>query len=254
MKFLLSVLLLSLNIGCVQDVSSSSSSSSTSTTIKDSFEGWFQTPTTLDIQDPEAREEFIKKLTPVPESLKTNFYVILDGSSSMDSSSCAGGSTKEKVAKKALEEFSKILPKDFNLGLMAFDKTGITERLPLGVNNRGNFIQALNRVGANSGTPLHSSIKEGLKRLAIQANKQSGYGEYHLVLVTDGDPSIGEDPTTIVRYITKNTPVVVHTLGFCIGSGHVLNTDLVNYKKATSPDELVKGLKEVITETSTFSL
>ena len=46
---------------------------------------------------------------------------------------------------------------------------------------------------------------------------QLGYGEYHLVVVTDGEAT-GEDPTRRRRTDPdRESPVVLHTIGFCIG-------------------------------------
>lgn len=203
-----------------------------------SFESWFQHAQTSEIEN---------------DPLKVNFYVVLDGSGSMDDSSCAEGSTRQLVARKALEEFSKSLPPEYNLGLLAFDSEGITERMPLGSSNRSAFVQAVNSVQANSGTPLRTAIERAFEKLAQQAKKQQGYGEYHLIVVTDGDAGLSEDPEKIVRKIAHESPVVLHTLGFCIGEDHVLNSKFVNFKPANNPSELVKGLSDVITESLSFN-
>ncbi|MDB4330134.1 VWA domain-containing protein [bacterium] len=236
MKNIFTFILILFSFGCVESNQASSENTIPQET-KEVFENWFQSQQTSEV---------------AKNVLKTNFYVVLDGSGSMDESTCADGSTKQVVARKALQEFSKTLPSEYNLGLLAFDSDGITERLPLGTSNRDAFIQAVNSVKADSGTPLETAITKGYEKLALQAKKQQGYGEYHLVVVTDGEPSMGEDPAKIVKTIATGTPVIMHTLGFCISANHVLNSNFVDFKPANNPKELVKGLKEVITESLSF--
>lgn len=196
---------------------------------------------------------FEKETTLAPDLIAKNYYVVLDGSGSMDSSSCTNNSKRIIAAKKALVQFAGSVPSNANLGFMAFDSRGITERVPLGLNNRGQFIEHVSKTFADSGTPLFSAIKLGFRKLEEQARKQQAYGEYHLVIVTDGEASPGESPDKIINFIVNNTPVVIHTIGFCIGSGHSLNQPgNTIYKSANNPAELVKGLKEVLAESETF--
>ena len=225
-------------ISCVGGDSGFSKSSISTPNI--SFDNWFQSN---------------NGITDVaPNLLAKNFYVVLDGSGSMDSTACGASETKEIVAKRYLEIFANSLPQDYNLGLLAFDGKGITERVPLSTDNRNYFVSEVNRTDTNSGTPLKTAISNAYKNLSIQAKKQSGYGEYHLVIVTDGEAGIGEDPSDIVDRIATKTPVIVHTLGFCLGEGHSLNKPgFVDYKPANNPKELIDGLKQILAESTSFS-
>jgi Ca-activated chloride channel homolog len=190
---------------------------------------------------------------PAKNLLAKNYYVVLDNSGSMSDSKCAGNQTKEQVAKQALDAFAKKLgPKD-NLGLLVFDQRGVSERVPLGVKNRDEFMAQVQASHAGGGTPLASSIKTGVERLAAQAGKQLAYGEYNLVVVTDGEASAGEAPNKVVQFVLKGTPVIIHTVGFCIDDRHSLNQPgNVLYKSANSPQELVQGLEDVLAESETF--
>ena len=187
--------------------------------------------------------------------LTKNYYVILDGSGSMEDTGCSGNRSKIEVAREALINFARIVPADANLGLLVFYNGKINELVPLGTDNREKFISAVASCRANGGTPLLSAITRGYKTIEKQAQRQLGYGEYTLVTVTDGEANSGEDPRRIVNWILDNSPVQIHTIGFCIGTNHSLNIPgRTVYKPADSPDQLNKGLSDVLAESETFDV
>jgi Ca-activated chloride channel homolog len=177
---------------------------------------------------------------------------VLDGSGSMADSQCSGNLSKIVAAKQAIAAFAtKIKPED-NLGLCAFDSRGVTERSPLSL-NRAAFNKALQEVRSDSNTPLGTAVKLGYSRLQQQAQRQLGYGEYYLVVVTDGEADKGNDPGPVVNQIVSQSPVVISTIGFCIGQGHSLNRPgLTLYHDATNLEQLNQGLESVLAE-SEFS-
>lgn len=193
---------------------------------------------------------------PVEDLATVNYYVLLDGSGSMLARGCSGETNKIRAAVAALERFVATVPADANLGLATFDSDGIGERVALARDNREQFGSALARVRASGGTPLLSSIELAERQLTVQAQRQLGYGEYHLVIVTDGQPDPPrEDPTPAVRRILAETPIVVHTIGFCIGSDHVLNQPgRTFYLAADSPEDLARGLGAVLAEAPSFDV
>src|SRR5262245_5012445 len=65
-----------------------------------------------------------------------NYYLVLDGSGSMNSDECGDGRPKIEVAVEAVKAFVGTVPEDANLGLTVFDTAGIGERVPLGSGNR----------------------------------------------------------------------------------------------------------------------
>ena len=187
--------------------------------------------------------------------LARNYYVVLDGSGSMREQKCSGGVNKARASKTALRKFADTVPADANLGLLAFDYNGVSERTPLGMNNRKAFFASLEAVRADKNTPLRNAVALGLKALERQARRQLGYGEYHLVVVTDGEADKDQRPGRVVDYIVDRTPIVIHTIGFCIGEEHSLNQPgRTIYKAADNPAELGKGLQEVLAEAETFVL
>ena len=186
---------------------------------------------------------------------RNNYYLVFDGSGSMGDRECASGQTKIKVAKSAMVEFISKIPDDANIGLLVFDNSGTRERVALGQNSKDRTIDAILKVQAGGGTPLDSAIRLAYKSLTRQAKSQLGYGEYHLVVITDGEATSGQNPANIVGKVTNKSPVVLHTIGFCISGRHSLNQAGVTlYKSANNPTELARGLDSVLAEASDFTV
>lgn len=195
-------------------------------------------------------------VTETQDKLAKNYYVILDDSGSMKSDVCASGhSSRLAAAIEALAIFAEGLPPQANFGVMSFDRGKYTEHLPLGRRGRDNLRNLAYQTVADGGTPLLEAITRGYKVLTDQAVAQLGYGEYHLVIITDGAASEGQHPEPILRKILKESPVNVHTIGFCIGTNHVLNQpDYLSYRPADNVDALTEGLKNVLAEAPAFSV
>jgi hypothetical protein len=92
-------------------------------------------------------------------------------------------------------------------------------------------------------------------KIEYQARRQLGYGEYHMVVVTDGEASRYEDPRSIVDSIIATTPIVLHTIGFCIDARHSLNQPgRILYRQANDLEGLRKGLQDVLAEAPRFTV
>jgi Ca-activated chloride channel homolog len=184
-----------------------------------------------------------------------NYYVVLDASGSMTERGCSGDLTKIDAARNALAAFAESLPADANLGLQVFDARGVREQIPLAAGNRARFKTVLAAVRAGGGTPLQAAITQAYARLEAQGSRQLGYGEYHLVVVTDGEASDGQDPTAAVKFILDRSPVVLHTIGFCIGTKHSLNQPgRTIYRAADDPAQLRQSLSAVLAEAPRFDV
>lgn len=184
-----------------------------------------------------------------------NYYVVLDFSGSMSERDCSGQHVKQTAAKTALARFAQIVPADANLGFLVFSKNQIEELVPLGTNNRQRFDAGLQNLLPYGQTPLRDAIEQGYQKLEEQARKQLGYGGYTLVVITDGAASEGQDPTDVVQRILAETPVQIHTIGFCIGTNHSLNMPgRTVYKSADNLEQLSKGLEDVLAESEVFDV
>lgn len=215
------------------------------------------------VPEEEARQD-LERVTPVTISIETsatgeaslaaNYYVVFDGSGSMRRSlgtDCRGNQqfrNKLEGGKWALREFAAKLPQEANVGLYVFDAHGRNERVTLDTNNRTQFLQAVNEIKSSGGTPLAESITVGTDKLVEQYKKQLGYGEYRLVVVTDGE---ADGIPQAARYATsRNIPI--YAIGLCIGNNHPLRSYAASYRAADSPEDLARGLEETLAELPSF--
>ena len=187
-------------------------------------------------------------------TLTRNFYFIFDGSGSMADPpdwECGGDQsfeTKLAGAKWAVGEFVDKVADDMNLGLYVFDRHGRSELVPLSAGNREPFLQAIGSVEAGGGTPLADAIHFGVDRLVAQYKKQLGYGEFRLVVVTDG---IADDIPAAAAYgATYGIPI--YAIGLCIGERHPLRQYAVSYRAADNFADLARGLEETLAELPSF--
>jgi Ca-activated chloride channel family protein len=181
-----------------------------------------------------------------------NFLLIFDGSGSMRESECAGGSRKIDVAKRAVTAWSKSVPAEANLGLYAFHNQGILT-LPLASGNRDTFMQTVNRIEAGGSTPLAEALQYAYRTFTEQGRRQLGYGEYTIVVVTDGIANSINLLHSAVDMILSRTPINIYSIGFCIGERHSLNQPgRTLYKSAGNPEQLQEGLREVLAESESF--
>ncbi|HOP65078.1 MAG TPA: hypothetical protein PK906_16995, partial [Spirochaetota bacterium] len=82
-----------------------------------------------------------------------------------------------------------------------------------------------------------------------------GYGEYSLIILTDGQATDGNKMKYAVDRILEDTPIAIHTIGLKIGAGHALNQPgKIYYKAAENLKELSKGLESVLAETEDFTV
>jgi Ca-activated chloride channel homolog len=189
-------------------------------------------------------------------SLTRNFYVIFDGSGSMAESltkQCKGDrrfGSRLEGAKWALAQFLPLVSRDVNLGLWIFDADGNRERVPLGPDNRETFLAEVQKTRAGGNTPLTESIEQGVNRLVQQRDHQLGYGEFRLIVVTDGQAT-GRPLPQAVDY-ARERHIPIYTIGLCIGEKHELRKYSVSYRAADSIEALKRGLEETLAETNVF--
>lgn len=184
--------------------------------------------------------------------LAKNYFLIFDGSGSMRDSECSGDQRKIDVAKQAVAQWSQGVPADANLGLFAFHNDGkIT--LPLTNGGRDNFISTIMKVRAGGNTPLAEATAYAYKECSAQAKRQLGYGEYTIVVVTDGIANSGSKLKKVIDEVLDDSPINIYSIGFCIGQNHSLNQPgRTIYKSADNPEQLKQGLTEVLAESESF--
>lgn len=192
----------------------------------------------------------------VENKLTKNILIVFDGSGSMGDPACGSQKeTKLTVAKRAVDAFVKKIPEQDNIGLIVFDAKGLSVRVPLGVGNRDQIKREVLNIRADGGTPLGSSMQLSYEMLTKQGQRQLGYGEYSIVPVTDGEAGDMALLSRMINRITSESPVAIHSVGFCIGKGHSLNQQgKTIYREASNQDELTRGLEEVLAEAPNFTV
>ncbi len=193
------------------------------------------------------------KINYADDFLAKNYYLVMDGSGSMNEEKCSGNLTKSEASKVAAIEFIQRISPEANVGYFAFDSTGIRERVPIAANTskqKKRIKGEIQKTKADSSTPLTSALGGGYYALQTQGYRQQGYGEYHLVVLTDGEANSREKLAKNVSIILNISPVVIHTIGFCI-ENHVLNQPgKTRYYAANSPESLTQAFSEVLAESS----
>lgn len=180
-----------------------------------------------------------------------NFMFILDGSGSMDDK--CSGKRKMDGARVAISKFLEKVPEDVNMGLIVFDNNCTSvhkfeERIPLGPYENDAFESEIYRVQPGGSTPLAVAMKYGSDKLLDQYRKQLGYGDYKLVIVTDGQ---ADDLKEASKYVTSRY-VSIHSIGLCIEGNHPLRDYSLSYRDAQNYDDLERALEETLAETQSF--
>jgi len=186
--------------------------------------------------------------------LTRNFYFIFDGSGSMNDQPDKQPrgdqhfSTKMSGAKWAVHKFLDQVPPEVNIGLYVFDIEGQRELLPLQRGNREAFRKAIDEMSAGGETPLAEAIAFGAQRLKEKYQEQLGYGEFRLVVVTDGLAS--SLPKAAIDAARLGFPI--YTIGLSIKEKHPLRDFSVSYKAAENFEELAQGLEDTLAELPDF--
>ncbi|WP_165856860.1 vWA domain-containing protein [Marinobacter sp. JSM 1782161] len=192
-------------------------------------------------------------MDPVPT--RENIMVVLDMSGSMGGSGCAGNfRTKSEAAKSVLRDWVQSVDKEANLGLIVFDASGTSVRLPLGRDNRDAFVDLISDAFPSGGTPLAEAVSLASNSLSEQAVYQQGYGRYRMTVITDGQHDPGQDPQAPLDRIFANAanPIEINTIGFCIRDSALNQPGLTQYQSARNPEELRAGLNQVLAESTDF--
>ncbi len=180
-----------------------------------------------------------------------NIIVILDASGSMKDK-FRGDETKSKMdaAKEALQEVLAKIPDGTNIGVLVFSGRNVPNEwvYPLGPKDTNKLIEAINRPEPEGGTPLGRYIRIGANRLLEQREKQYNYGNYRLLIVTDGE---AQDAEKVTKYTPEilNRQLRVDVIGVDMSTDHQLAQEADSYRKADNPGELVAAVSQILAET-----
>lgn len=180
-----------------------------------------------------------------------NIIVILDASGSMrDKFRADESKTKMDAAKTALKEVLAKVPEGTNIGLLVFSGNNVHDEwvYPLGPKDTERLMAAIDRPQPGGGTPLGKYMRVGANRLLEQREKQYNYGNYRLLIVTDGE---AQDQGKVEQYTPEilNRQIRVDVIGVDMETYHNLAKDADSYRKADNPGELVAAVSQILAET-----
>lgn len=180
-----------------------------------------------------------------------NVVVILDDSGSMDDRMRTddGRVKKIKAAKEALVGVLANLPPDTNVGVVALNTQvdGSNWVVPLG-SNSADWQARVEKIRAVGATPLGQYMKIGADAL-LEARQAKVYGEYRLLVVTDGEANDGGFLEQVLPDILSRG-LMVDVIGVDMQSDHSLATKVHSYRRADDDAALKEALSEVFAETS----
>ena len=193
----------------------------------------------------------VQIVTAADNMVTRNFVVIFDDSGSMGNRD-ADGKQKINTAKNAMVEWSQSVPAGANVGLVSF-RSGVWPLQPLTPTSKQQLISAVQNIEDGGDTPLSSAFEASFDMLTRQGLHQLGYGEYTIVVITDGAANESSLLKRRVDFVLNNSPIQIYTIGFGIGTDHTLNQPgLTQYRPAENLAELRMGLKAVLAEAETF--
>jgi len=148
-------------------------------------------------------------------------------------------------AKKALSTYISSLPENVQLGLVTFG--GSKVELDIGTDKK-TLEQVVQGMSADNGTPLGPSVGKAYQLLASRAVTETGFNQYHIAIITDGEADSRSFLKRNIDEILKESTVSITTIGFKVGENHSLNREGIRYISADDSAELSKGLEQILAE------
>ncbi len=188
-------------------------------------------------------KSFASDVTQQPEDT-TYVVILLDSSGSMDNEMDEDTSRMD-VAKQALQTVARELSGQttVQVGLLTFDGW----EYDIQQLNYIDFIEVVNSMRPNGGTPLGRFIKLAADVLLIRRGQERGYGTYRMIIVTDGE---AEDPASVDNFTLDimSRGIRLDVIGVAMAENHTLATKVHSYRSANSEGELTTALTEVLAE------
>ncbi|TCS94256.1 vWA domain-containing protein [Hazenella coriacea] len=189
----------------------------------------------------------------IPNLEKFNVQIILDASGSMAGK--VSGGQKMDLAKQAIQNFSKSIPKSANVSLRVYGHKGSGSDsdknvscqsnevvYPMSPYHESNFNSALNRFKPMGWTPLASAIQ------AAKEDMQKHHGENVkniIYVVSDGIETCGGDPVAAAKSLSQaGGKPVVNIIGFDVDDAgqkqlkEVANAANGQFKSVQSQEDL----------------
>jgi uncharacterized protein YegL len=170
--------------------------------------------------------------------------VVVDDSGSMANRMRRESVRKIEAAKQALSVVLQKLPEDAEVGVLALNNGWI---IPLQNNlSRSQIQQQVNQLRARGGTPLGVRMKEATDEL-LKLRDSDVYGDYRLIVVTDGEAS-DQDLLDQILPDIMSRGLLVDAIGVDMASEHSLATQVHSYRRADDPESLKEAIASALAE------
>ena len=139
----------------------------------------------------------------IEKKVGTAIMLVIDTSGSMSDTPREGGSTKIVTARQAakdvitkIQNFAAAHPEhQVVVGVMKFS-TGTQVVVPIGSPSLQNSTAAIDSLKPESGTAIGDAMFDAKKAL-----DETGFGDKHIIVVTDGDNNTGRSPDSVAKTI-----------------------------------------------------
>ena len=177
-----------------------------------------------------------------------NLVIVLDASGSMDEY-FDGSTTKMAAARSALKTVLQTVPESTHIGLLVFSGHGYQDNWlhPLGPRNDSTLQRGIQLPMPSGRTPLGAALKVGADRLLAAREAQHGYGNYRMLVVTDGEAT---DPQLVDSYAPDvvGRGVAIDLIGVAMTQDHSLKRLANSYRSADDPTTLTQAILELVAE------
>ncbi len=189
----------------------------------------------------------------IAQSSQDKAIIVFDGSGSMWGQ--IAGKTKIEIARETLSRVVDTLPKDLNLGLVAYghnrkgDCSDIETLVNVGpVSKTGTSIaQSVGKISPKGKTPLSAAVKQAAEMLRFTEDKAT------VILVTDGIETCNADPCALGSQLERSgIDFTAHVVGFGLSQddGKKVSCLAENtgglYLQADNADELADALGKTV--------
>ncbi len=176
-------------------------------------------------------------------TMDKNVVIIFDDSGSMGGGKTNSKSSKMIRAKKATKAFISELPNGYNLGIYALNSGYIFNLQSLTDTKKKKAISVISNLISKGKTPIGSSLVYASNVLLKQRKQQAGYGDFTIVIVTDG---AADNSLYMLREVdnTINNNIAIKTIGLDIRY-HKLQ-DVTDFTQASSVEQLTVAMKKAI--------
>ena len=185
-----------------------------------------------------------------------NLVLILDASGSMWGQ--VEGKAKIAIAKEVLAGLIEDLPKDLNVGLVAYghrrkgDCNDVEELKPLSMLDKAALIRKIKAISPKGKTPITLSVKLTAEKLKTLEDETT------IILVSDGKETCEGDPCALVKELKQSgVRFVMHVVGFDVTEEERKQLECIagagggTYYAAKNAGEFQMAAKAVVQETQT---